>query len=144
MRYSIICFLFMLSTALGGNIEIIGGYDTIGPDGSLTNGTGGFSAVFDDIDNLGQPATEIVSTGLEKLTEFRVVLFGVPIENNLRFDNFDYQFEFWKTSDYLSNAPPEFSVKLDSPISLIVIDPNTTIPDISFGNSGHDILYFNI
>ena len=124
-------FLTVSLPAWGSNTVILGG-DAIGSDPNATNGTGGFSAVLDGTANIGQPAIEAVLNGRQKLTELRIILFGVSRPNDLRFDNFDYNVEFWLTDDYLADAAPAFSATLSSPVTLTVVDANTTVPDNNF------------
>ena len=115
------------------------GGDPIGTDSSLTDNTGGLTAVSQNGANLGQPAIAVSLTGQELLTQFRAIAFGVPAANgNLFFNNFDYQLSIWQSQDYYAGRDPQFQIVLGDPsgIQLVPSGPTSVVPDTPFGTAG--------
>lgn len=114
--------------------------DPIGSDSITTDNTGGFTAVLQDSDNLGQPAIQVLLTGQELLAELRVVVFGLPGSNgDLFFQEFNYGLDLWRSSNYFSGATPEFHIELGQPANINLVSSNTgpsIIPDTPFGSAG--------
>ena len=112
--------------------------DSIGPDNSLTNNLGGFGAGRSGADNFGEPAIEVTQSGTTLLDELRVIVFGTPAVNgNLDFGGFNYVARLWRKSNYLSGADAEREVILGDPynVSLVQLDPLTTVPSPQFGDA---------
>ncbi len=113
--------------------------DAIGPDSTTTDNTGGFGAVLQNGNNLGQPAIQVSLTGQELLTEFRVIVFGLPgADGNLFFQEFDYRLDVWKSDDYFAGAASEFHVNLGQPVGVNLVSNGATsvVPDTPFGTAG--------
>jgi hypothetical protein len=115
------------------------GGDAIGPDSSETDNAGGFTAVEQSGENLGQPAISVSLSGIELLNEFRVVVFGLSAANgNLLFDDFQYSLDLWKIEDYFADADPGYEVNLGDPvgIELVANGPSEIVPSVPFGTAG--------
>lgn len=139
MRFKLSLVLVgMASLASAARAQYLGG-DPIGADSSFTDNTGGFTAVRDNGDNLGQPAVLTTFTGDELLTELRVVVFGIPsAEGDLRFDNFDYRLDIWRSEDYFAGSDAEHQIVLGDAegINLISEGAARSVPENSFGTAG--------
>jgi hypothetical protein len=115
------------------------GGDPIGTDSTSTNHTGGFTAIEQIGTNLGQPAILVPLNGQQLLSEFRVVVFGLAtLDGNLLFNEFDYQLDVWRSSDYFAGSPPLHQVSLGQPsnVELVANGPNFVVPDTTFGTAG--------
>jgi len=113
--------------------------DAIGVDSSATDNTGGFTAVEEYGENLGQPGISVSLSGYELLEELRVIVFGVPASNgNLLFDKFQYKLKLWDISDYYAGADPKYGVDLGEPvgIELVANEPAQIMPSVPFGTTG--------
>ena len=113
--------------------------DAIGPDSSTTDDTGGFTAVEQDGENLGQPAISVSLGRFDLLREFRVIVFGVSAANgNLLFDDFQYNLDLWKFDDYFADAEPEYEVDLGDPVGIELVANGATeiVPSVPFGTAG--------
>lgn len=118
--------------------SIVGG-DTIGIDSTFTNETGGFSSVRDGGMDLGHPAFLASFSGHELLTNLRTIVFGIPsVNNNLKFDQFDYRFDVWSSEAYFAGADPIFQFDLANPVGLEFISEHSTrtVPNTTFGSAG--------
>lgn len=127
-----------LSNAFAQQPIALGG-DAIGPDEAYTANTGGFTAVMTDEENLGHPAVLVALDGDQFLANLRVIVFGLPsASGNLYFDQFEYHLDFWTSTDFLANQPPEFSLALGDPLALehLQLDENTVVPGPPFGTAG--------
>ena len=113
--------------------------DPIGDDSSTTDFTGGFSAVQQLGENIGQPAILVSLNGHELLTEFRVIVFGLASsQGNLFFDEFNYGLNVWKSSDYFAGSEPLFRIELGDPkgVNLVLDSSGKMVPDVGFGSAG--------
>jgi len=134
-------FVVVLFGAQASAVTYLEG-DTIGPDSTLTDDTGGFTAVRNGATNLGQPAVLLHLEGWELLEEFRVVVWGLAnSEGVLTMDTFSYNLFIWELADYLNEAAPTYTVFLGPPPSVTFTqpDPNdadVVVPDTVFGNAG--------
>jgi hypothetical protein len=115
------------------------GGDSIGADSSATDNRGGFTAIRQSDQNLGQPAILVSLEGRELLTELRVIVFGIPAgSGNLLFNNFDYRLDVWRSHEYFLGNEPQFQIQLGQPsnATLIGSGPTFVIPDEPFGVAG--------
>lgn len=135
--------LFALAVVVGNagaaNCVIPVGGDPIGADSSLTDGTGGFTAVLDEGENKGQPAILVSLDGDEQLRELRVIAFGAStVGGALRFDQFEYQMEIWPSSQYFTGADPSYRIELGTPANWTLVSqtPNRVVPETPFGTTG--------
>ena len=137
---AIACAVFVVGVAdARGETPLMIDGDPIGSDSSLTDNTGGFTAMRTAGGDMGLPAIQIALDGELLLTELRVVVFGLPSpEGQLRFDDFDFHLDFWNRDAYFAGDDPFFSMALGDPmgIELIQRGPEVVVPETPFGTSG--------